>query len=367
MQRALMLALAATASLAAAAPITIGLSYTDPTGKNDRSFNQAAWEGAQRAAKDFGVKVLDFTPSSITQVDKAITTMADSKTDLVIGVGYTATDPVNKAAKAYASTDFAVVDDLPTGSNTAGLRFREEEGSFLVGYIAGRTTSTGVVGFIGGVKGSLIERFQSGFAAGVHAACPSCRVMYAYIGNDDSAWGNPARARTLAGGIKAKGADVIYAAAGGSGAGLVDYVKATQCLKASDLPSGMKFTNDLFKGVPKSAAYQKACAGDARPLFFIGVDNNQNFLGDDDNNPATLNHGLTSMTKRVDNAVYSVIKDMAQGKPWRSGDRLFALENDGVGYALDEYNRALIPAALQKQLDAVKKAIIYGTIKVPRQ
>ena len=116
--------------------------------------------------------------------------------------------------------------------------------------------------------------------------------------------------------------------------------------------------------MPKSAAYQKACAGNTRPMFFIGVDSNQNYMGDFDKNPATLNHGLTSMTKRVDNAVYALISDVKANK-FKGGERRFGLKDNGVGYAVDSYNKALISSAQIARLEAVKAKIISGAIKVP--
>ncbi|WP_425147322.1 BMP family lipoprotein [Deinococcus sp.] len=349
-------------------PLTVGMAL-DVGGKSDRSFNQAAWEGAQRAAHDLGVTVKLFEPTT----DKRGTTsrgaepLAKGGANLVIGVGFANKDSVVSAAQKYPGAKFAVVDDLPSGANTVGLRFREQEGSFLVGYIAAVTSRTGVVGFVGGQDVPLIHKFQAGYAAGVHFICPKCQVVSAYTGTTPKAWNDPATARSLAAKMQAQGADVIFAAAGGSNAGVVAQVNAAQCLKASGLPAGMVFKPNLFASLPLSAGYQKACAGETRPAFFIGVDSDQNYLGDDDKNPATLNHGLTSMVKRVDNAVYSIIRDVKKGKPWRSGDESFGLQNDGVGYALDSYNRPLISPALQTTLKTVQRLITIGTVKVPTQ
>jgi basic membrane protein A len=119
--------------------------------------------------------------------------------------------------------------------------------------------------------------------------------------------------------------------------------------------------------VRKPADYTASCSAADRPMFFIGVDSNQNHIGDSDRNPATMNYGLTSMVKRVDVAVYNTIRDLVQGTPWRTGERHFALANDGVGFALDEYNRALLSPKLQRQVELVRKNIISGLIKVPKQ
>ncbi|GGQ98882.1 BMP family lipoprotein [Deinococcus ruber] len=364
----LSLSLAGSLGLAQSGALTVGMAL-DSGGKNDRSFNQAAWEGAQRAAKDLGVSVKLFEPKTDAKgnATRGAEPLAKGGANLVIGVGFANKDSIVAAAQKYPSAKFAVVDDLPTGANTAGLRFREQEGSFLVGYIAAVTSRTGVVGFVGGQDVPIIHKFQAGYTAGVKFICPSCKVVAAYTGTTPTAWNDPVTARKLAAGMQAKGADVIFAAAGGSGAGVVEQVNSSQCLKAKALPAGVTFKPNLFAKMPVSMAYEKACAGDTRPAFFIGVDSDQNYLGDDDKNPATLNHGLTSMVKRVDNAVYSIIRDVKKGKPWRAGDQSFGLQNDGVSYALDEYNRSLISTDLQATLKTVTRLIVFGTVKVPTQ
>ena len=357
---------AAPSAAQAAAPLSIGLAL-DTGGKNDRSYNQAAWAGAQRAERELGVqvKLFETVADAAGNVSRGAEPLAQAGANLVIGVGFANKDSVNAAAQKYPNAKFAVIDDLPSGDNTAGLRFREQEGSFLVGYIAASTSRTGVVGFVGGMDVPLIHKFQAGYMAGVKFVCPSCKVVSAYTGTTPKAWNDPVTARRLAADMQAQGADVIFAAAGGSGAGVVAQVNAAQCLHADKLPAGMQFKPSLYAGVPVSALYRKSCAGNTRPAFFIGVDSDQNYLGDDDKNSATLNHGLTSMVKRVDNAVYSVIRDVKKGKPWRSGDQSFGLQNDGVSYALDSYNRPLISPQLENILKTVQRLIVFGTVKVP--
>ena len=349
-------------------PLTVGLTL-DAGGKNDRSFNQSAWEGAQRAAKDLGITVKLFEPKADAKgvLSRGAEPLAKSGVGLVIGVGFSNKDSVEAAAQNHPEAKFAVIDDLPKGPNTVGLRFREQEGSFLVGYLAALSSSTGVVGFVGGQDVPIIHKFQAGFTAGVKFVCGSCKVITAYTGTTPKAWNDPATASGLATTMQAKGADIIFAAAGGSNAGVVSRVNTVQCLKASGLPSGVKFRQNTFDSVKHSAGYDAACSGDTRPVFFIGVDSDQNYLGDDDRNPATLNHGLTSMVKRVDNAVYSIVRDVVKGRPWRVGEQSFGLQNDGVGYALDVYNRALIPPATVTKLAQVQKLIVFGTVKVPSQ
>jgi basic membrane protein A len=349
-------------------PVRVGMAF-DAGGKNDKSFNQSAFEGATRAAKDFKAEVKDFEPADPSQVGQGIRNFAQSGFDLIVGVGFANEPAITATAKDFKDVKFAVIDSVPQGDNTTGLVFREHEGSFLVGYIAGKTSSTGVVGFIGGMDIPLIHKFDAGYVAGVKAACPSCKVISNYVGTTPTAWNDPAKAKEIATAQNAQGVDIIYAAAGASGLGAIGYVKDTKCVTAAKLPKGMKFkamsTNMLR--IKKPADYTAKCKVSDRPMFFIGVDANQNYLGDSDNNAATLNYGLTSMLKRVDVATYNVIKDVAQNRPWKSGVREFGLDNDGVGYALDDYNKALVDAKLVADLKKAEADIIAGKIKVPTE
>ncbi|MEW6420753.1 MAG: BMP family ABC transporter substrate-binding protein [Deinococcota bacterium] len=363
---ALAAAVATTATLAAAqGTVRVGIAF-DAGGKFDKSFNQSAWEGTQRAVKQLGVQVKDFEPSDPSQTVQGIRSFANSGFDLIIGVGFANNASITQVAKENPDLAFGLVDDVSPAKNVASLVFSEQEGSYLVGYLAGLNTSTGVVGFVGGMDVPLIHKFEAGYTAGVKAANPKARVIAQYVGTTPDAWNNPGKAKEIAASMRAKGADIIFAAAGASGNGVIDYVKQTQCLKANQLPAGVKFTSDNFKNVPKSASYKQACAGNTRPLFFIGVDSNQNYLGDFDKNPATLNHGLTSMVKRVDNAVFALIKDVKDGT-FKGGERRFGLKEGGVGYAVDQYNRALIPSSQIARVEAIKNQIISGKIKVPTQ
>ncbi|MBB6098557.1 basic membrane protein A [Deinobacterium chartae] len=345
-------------------PVRVGIAF-DAGGKNDKSFNQSAWTGAQKASKDLKVQVKDFEPSDPSQVGQGIRSFAQNGFDLVIGVGFANEPSITSVANENADLAFAVVDSTSNNTkNVASLVFREQEGSFLVGYLAGLNSSTGVVGFIGGMDIPLIHKFEAGFAAGAKAANKNIKVYSQYVGTTPAAWNDPGKAKEIAGTMKARGADIIYHAAGASGNGLIDYVKATQCLKKSSLPKGVTFKSDNFKNVPKPAGYAAKCGADSRPMFFIGVDSNQNYLGDTDKNPKTLNFGLTSMVKRVDNAVYQVIKEVNQNK-FKGGVREFGLKDDGVSFAVDQYNQALISKAQQDRLAKVRSDIIAGKIKVP--
>ncbi|SMB82559.1 BMP family lipoprotein [Deinococcus hopiensis] len=347
-----------------AASFTVGLAF-DLGGRNDQGFNQGAFEGAKRAIAEVGGSIQTYEPKTLEEVGKGIDGLAKKGANLVVGVGFANNGAITGTAASNPDAHFVTVDDLPKGENTVGLRFREHEGSFLAGWLAGKQSATGRIGFIGGLDIPVINRFKAGFQAGVKFACPACKVTVSYVDNDTQGFNNPKKAQLIAAGMMKSGVDIIYAAAGASGYGLIEQVKAQPCLRASGLPEGVRFTSNNFASVPRSAGDQKACAGDARPTFFIGVDTNQNGLGDFDKNPATLNHGLTSVLKRVDNAVYSIVKEVAEGRPWRAGDRSFGLSNGGIDLAVDKYNQALIPEAMKKNLETVEKLVIGGTIKVP--
>lgn len=360
MKKILTLALALSTAVASAQSLRVGMAY-DAGGKFDKSFNQSAYEGGIKATKNLGVQVKDFEPSDPSQIIQGIRSFANEGFDLTIGVGFANNASITQVAKENPDLAFALVDDVSPAKNVASLVFQEQEGSYLVGYLAALNSSTGVVGFVGGMDVPLIHKFQAGYEAGAKAANPKIKIVSQYVGTTPDAWNNPGKAKEIAASMRSKGADIIFSAAGASGNGVIDYIKQTQCIKATGT---IKFTSNNFAKVPKSAAYQKACAGNTRPMFFIGVDSNQNYMGDFDKNPATLNHGLTSMTKRVDNAVYALISDVKANK-FKGGERRFGLKDNGVGYAVDSYNKALISSAQIARVEAVKAKIISGAIKVP--
>jgi basic membrane protein A and related proteins len=343
---------------------SLGIVY-NAADKMDRSFNQRAFEGANRASLAYNIGLLEYEPQNPEQIEQGVRELSEAGMSLVIAVGFSSESAVTKVAKEFPQTKYAVLDSIPTGSNTLGLIFREEEGSYVTGFIAGKSTSTGVVGFIGGQNVALIHKFELGYTAGVKAACPACTILAEYIGTDKepSAWNNPVKAKDITAKFVKQGADIVYAAAGGSGNGVIDYIKKTKCLKAT---SSIKFRNtNISASIPKEAAYAKQCKGNTRPLFFIGVDSNQNFLGDNDATPRTMNYVLTSMEKRSDNVVYKLLTELNTGGTWKSGVRDFGLKEEGVGFALDKYNKALISQDTLTQIGKLKADIIAGKIKVP--
>lgn len=346
----------------------VGVAF-DLGGKNDRSFNQSAADGAERAQAELGVQVFDFEPTDASQSGQGVRKFAEEGFDLVIGVGFALEPSITSSAQEFQDISFALIDTVSSETdNVASLVFREHEGSFLVGYIAGKLTQTGVVGFLGGMDIPLIHKFEAGYRAGVEYACErsgiDCQVVVNYVGTTPAAWNDPAKAKEIGTAQHSQGADIIYTAAGGSGLGVIDLVKQEQCLSPADLPDAVEFIRDPFAEIPKPQGYD--CGESGRPVFFIGVDANQNYLGDTDADPSTLNYGLTSMLKRVDVATYEVIEAVHEGD-FSGGILEFGLDNEGVGYALDEYNQSLLPADLVTELEQVKQQILEGEITVPEE
>jgi basic membrane protein A and related proteins len=321
---------------------SLGIVY-NAQNKFDRSFNERAFEGANRASLAYKIGMLEYEPQSPDQIETGLRELSDAGMSMVIAVGFSAKDAVNKVAKNYSETRYVLLDDVPEGKNTLGLVFREEEGSFVVGAIAGRSTATNVVGFIGGMDVPLIHKFELGFTAGVKSVCPSCTVLAQYVGNDPSAWNNPQKATQISGEFAKRGADIYYAAAGGSGLGVLDFVKRTKCVRGS---SSLKFNNNnIAANVPKEAGYAARCGTNSRPMFMIGVDSNQNYLGD--------------------NAVYKLLSELNTGGTWKPGVRDFGLKEEGVGFSLDQYNRVLLPKATLEQVSRIKADIVAGKIRIP--
>ena len=301
----------------AADRVHVGIVF-DAGGKDDRSFNAAAWSGVSRAAKDMPIVLRDAEPGDPNSVEPALRAFAERGYDLVIGVGFSQTPIVEQVAGDYPDLDFAIVDGVSQLPNVASLIFKEHEGSYLVGMIAARKSKTGVLGFVGGMDIPLIHKFATGYEEGARAVNPKVRVIQNYVGVTDAAWNNPGKGKELSVAQIGKGADVIFAAAGNSGLGAFD-------------------------------------AAEQYGKFVIGVDSNQNWV--------KPGHVLTSMVKRVDNAVYQIIQDRVEGK-FQGGIHVYGLDNEGIGYAMDEYNAKLIPADVIRDVEAAKQKIIRGEIKV---
>ena len=295
----------------------VGIVF-DSGGKDDRSFNAAAFRGVTRAAKDFPIVLRDAEPGDPASLEPAMRAFAEVHYDLVIGIGFAQTPIVEAVAKDYPDVRFAIIDGVSQLPNVASLIFKEHEGSYLVGMIAARTSKTGVLGFVGGMDVPLIHKFATGYEEGAHAVDPKIEVIQNYVGVTEAAWNNPGKGKELALAQYGKGADVIFAAAGNSGLGVFD-------------------------------------AAEQSKKFIIGVDSNQNWV-----KPGYV---LTSMVKRVDNAVYQIIGDLVQ-KKFQGGIHVYGLEDGGIGYAMDQYNEKLIPQPVIAEVEAAKQRIIRGEIKV---
>src|SRR5215213_8138069 len=311
--------------------IKVGIVF-DIGGKNDRSFNAAAWEGVRRAQKDLDIVLRDVEPGNPTSIEPAMRAFAEENFDLIIGVGFAQGPIMQKVASDYPNIKFAIVDGVIVDkegkpfSNVASLVFREHEGSFLVGMIAAAKSKTGKLGFVGGMDIPLIHKFETGYEEGARSVNPNIQVFDNYVGVTDGAWNNPGKGKELALAQIEKGADVIFTAAGNSGLGVFDAVEQ----------------------------YGKNDQGEANK-FVIGVDSNQNAV-----KPGFV---LTSMVKRVDNAVYDVVKEVLGGG-FKGGFHSFGLDKDGVAYALDENNKTLISADVLQRVEAARTKIGTGEIKV---
>jgi basic membrane protein A len=285
----------------------------DMGGKFDKSFNEAAYNGMERWKKETGKPYLEFEISNESQREQAIRRMAERGANPIIGVGFSQASGIEKIAKEFPKLNFAIIDMVVALPNVQSVVFKEHEGSFLVGAMAAMASKTGKVSFVGGMDIPLIRKFQCGYEQGAKFANPKAEIFSNMTGTTGAAWNDPARGGELAKAQFAKGSDVVFAAAGGTGTGV----------------------------------YQ--AAKDSGKLA-IGVDSNQNHL-----QPGTM---LTSMIKRVDVAVYNVIKAHA------SGVTVLGLKEGGVDYALDANNAKLVNADMKKKVDAIKADIISGKIKV---
>lgn len=314
-----------------AGKIKVGIVF-DIGGKNDRSFNAAAWEGVRRAEKDFDITIRDVEPGNPTSIEPAMRAFAEKNYDLIIGVGFAQGPIMQKVANDYPNIKFAIVDGVITDkdgkplTNVASLVFREHEGSYLVGMIAAAKSKTGVLGFIGGMDIPLIHKFETGYEEGARSINPNIKVIDNYVGVTDSAWNNPGKGKELTLNQIDKGADIIFTAAGNSGLGAFDAVEQ----------------------------YGKDENGDGKK-FVIGVDANQNGV-----KPRFV---LTSMVKRVDNAVYDVVKEVLNND-FKGSFHAFGLDKDGVAFSMDENNKGLIPDDVLQKVEIAKQKIVKGEIKV---
>jgi len=313
-----------TTFLGAAAALALGsgAALADPAlifdlgGKFDKSFNESSYNGAERWAAETGGTYAQVELQSDAQRDQAIRRFADEGYNPIIMAGFSNATPLEAIAPEYPDTSFVIIDaevDLP---NVRSVMFDEHEGSYLVGIIAAMATETDVVGFVGGMDIPLIRRFGCGYAQGVTDTNPDIEVIANFTGSTPAAWNDPVKGSELTLAQIAQGADVVYAAAGATGVGVL-----------------------------QTAADQG--------VYSIGVDSNQNYL-----HPGSV---LTSMIKRVDNAVFDA---MSEGPGLETGLHTMGIANDGVAPAFDEYNEDLITPEMHAAVDAAVAAIAAGEIEV---
>ncbi|MCH8183162.1 MAG: BMP family ABC transporter substrate-binding protein [Proteobacteria bacterium] len=311
---ALGLTLAAQASAQDFSPAIV----FDMGGKFDKSFNEAAFNGAERFTSETGIAYREFEITSSAQREQALRNMARRGATVVVAMGFAQATAVEKVAKEFPDVKFTIIDAVVDLPNVQSVVFKEHEGSFLVGMAAAMASKTGKVGFVGGMDIPLIRNFAAGYVEGAKFVNPDITVYQNMTGTTPAAWNNPGKGNELARSQFDRGADVVYAAAGGTGIGV----------------------------------YQ--AAKDSGKLA-IGVDSNQNYL-----HPGTM---LTSMIKRVDVAVFNAFATAKDGT-WKGGTQVLGLAEDGVGYSIDEHNRSLITADMEKRLEAARADIISGKITV---
>ena len=301
----------------------VGLVF-DVGGRGDKSFNDSAYEGLSQAADELGVEVKSLEPNEGGENrEQLLRDMADEGFELIIGVGFAFADTMAPVAGDYPETEFAIVDAVVDAENVTSLTFAEQEGSYLMGVVAALKSTTGKIGFVGGVESELIKKFEAGYVAGAKAAKPEVTVEVKYLSpeGDFSGFRDPAKGKTVAEGLYDGGADVVYHAAGGSGSGVFD------------------------------AAVD---AGDGK--WAIGVDSDQWKTATEAQKP----HILTSMLKRVDTATFDMVRSVADGEPLTSY-QAYDLEAEGVGYStsggfIDD---------ITEELDGYADQIKSGEITVP--
>jgi len=314
-----LLGAAAAAALSAGAALAEPALIYDLGGKFDKSFNEAAYNGAVRWSEETGGEFRDIELQSEAQREQALRRFAEAGFNPVVTTGFAMATPIAEVAPDYPDTKFVTIDgyvDPEEHPNVLSILFSEHEGSYLVGMLAAMASDSGTVGFVGGMDIPLIRKFACGYAQGVKAVDADAEIISNMTGTTPAAWNDPVKGSELAQAQIAQGADVIFAAAGGTGIGVLQ--------TAAD--------NDILS---------------------IGVDSNQNYL-----HPGQV---LTSMLKRVDVAVYNA---MEAGADLETGVRVLGLAEDGVGYAVDEHNAELISDEMVGAVEEAKQRIIDGEITV---
>ena len=290
----------------------------DLGGKFDKSFNEGVYNGAAMFAADTGIEFREFEVQNDSQRVQALRNFARRGQDPILAVGFQYASALGKVAPDFPDTRFAIIDAVVDQPNVQSIIFREHEGSFVVGILAAMVAEGGKIGFVGGMDVPLIRRFACGYVLGARHANPDIRVFQNMTGTTGAAWNDPVKGAELAKSQFDRGAEVVFQAAGSTGIGVLQ------------------------------------AAADAGRLG-IGVDSNQNHL-----HPGNM---LTSMLKRVDVAAYEVF-DSAHRNDWQSGVRVLGLKENGIGWALDEHNEALITPAMKAAADEAVRKIVTGELKV---
>jgi basic membrane protein A len=310
-------AVAFSAGIAAAAEIQPAVLY-DLGGKFDKSFNEAAYAGAEMFKKETGVEYRDFEIQNDAQREQALRNFARKGFSPIVAIGFTQATAVEKVAKEFPNLKFAIVDMVVELPNVRSILFKEQEGSWLVGVLAASASKSHKLGFVGGMDIPLIRKFACGYVGGAKSVDPKVEIFQNMTGTTGAAWNDPVKGGELAKSQIDRGADVIYHAAGGTGLGVLQ------------------------------------AAADAGKLG-IGVDSNQNHL-----HPGKV---LTSMTKRVDVAVYEAFK-AAKNDTWKSEITVLGLKENGVGWSLDDYNKGLITPEMKAAADKARDDILSGKVVV---
>ncbi|WP_308915916.1 BMP family ABC transporter substrate-binding protein [Jannaschia sp. LMIT008] len=310
-------ALALTTGAAAAQDAEPGL-IIDLGGKFDKSFNESAFNGAQRWVEETGGEYQETELANEAQREQTMRRMAERGANPIVVLGFANASTLDVVADDYPDTDFVIVDMVVDKPNVKSIVFSEHEGSYLVGMMAAMASETGTVSFIGGMDVPLISKFACGYAQGAKAVDPDTNVIVNMTGTTPTAWNDPVKGAELTRSQISQGSDVVFAAAGGTGIGVL-----------------------------------QAAADEG--ILAIGVDSNQNYL-----HPGSI---LTSMVKRVDNAVYDSFTQAAAGE-LESGISVMGLDNEGVGFAMDENNADLVDADMQAAVEEAKAQIIAGEIEV---
>jgi basic membrane protein A and related proteins len=302
---------------AAQTPIKPAVVYSTG-GKFDKSFNEGVSAGAEKFKAETKIAVAEFEPSNETQFEQAHRRFAQRGDDPIVAVGFAQGVALEKVAREFPKTHFTLIDSVVDLPNVQSITFREHEGSFLVGVAAALASKTGKVGFVGGMDIPLIRRFLCGYEQGIKYANPKAELIANMTGTTPAAWNDPGRGAELAKGQFDRGVDVVYAAAGSTGIGVLQAAKD-------------------------------------RGKLAIGVDSNQDHL-----HPGTM---LTSMIKRVDLAAYRSFKAM-QGGTWRGGISVLGLKEGGVDWTVDQYNEKLITPEMKAKVEQAKADIVSGKIEV---